>query len=100
LAGYLILIQAAMGGIEQVKWSELLVEILFTFSQPISEMLLDSNYRTLSGFAVIIEKEFLSFGHKVAQRSGHDVGMDEVKDKEKAPIFLQVHLSKILPTHS
>lgn len=65
-------------------------------------MCLDPNYRTIMGFAIIVEKEFLAFGHKMAQvciylcfqlickRVGHDENMDNYKDKERAPIFLQV----------
>jgi len=50
-------------------------------------MLLDSYYRTLNGFIVLIEKEWLSFGHKFGQRIGH--GEDKHNDPDRSPIFVQ-----------
>lgn len=50
-------------------------------------IMLDPYYRTLKGFEVLIEKEWVSFGHKFLQRLGH--GDDKHSDAERAPIFLQ-----------
>jgi myotubularin-related protein 1/2 len=51
------------------------------------ELLLDPYYRTLCGFCVLIQKEWLSFGHKFRDRVGH--GISEEASSEYSPIFLQ-----------
>ncbi|PIO77836.1 hypothetical protein TELCIR_00015 [Teladorsagia circumcincta] len=48
---------------------------------------LDPYYRTIKGFAVLIEKEWCSFGHKFAHRIGH--GEDKASDGERSPVFVQ-----------
>ncbi|XP_046398778.1 myotubularin-related protein 2 isoform X1 [Ischnura elegans] len=50
-------------------------------------LMLDPYYRTLKGFEVLIEKEWLSFGHKYQQRIGH--GDDRHSDADRSPVFLQ-----------
>ncbi|EGC39655.1 hypothetical protein DICPUDRAFT_147604 [Dictyostelium purpureum] len=52
----------------------------------IAELLLDPYFRTIRGFEILIEKEWLSFGHKFAQRCGQVHGKDE---SEQSPIFYQ-----------
>lgn len=48
---------------------------------------LDPFFRTMKGFAVLVEKEWLSFGHKFAERTGHCD--DNHANTQRAPIFLQ-----------
>uniref|UniRef100_T1IY29 phosphatidylinositol-3,5-bisphosphate 3-phosphatase n=1 Tax=Strigamia maritima TaxID=126957 RepID=T1IY29_STRMM len=50
-------------------------------------LMLDPYYRTIKGFEVLIEKEWLGFGHKFAQRIGH--GDDKHSDADRSPVFLQ-----------
>ena len=55
----------------------------------LTELMLDPFYRTINGFAILVEKEWLSFGHKFAQRHGHGTFSPKYKDTQRAPIFLQ-----------
>ncbi|KAG4070158.1 hypothetical protein HA402_003848 [Bradysia odoriphaga] len=41
----------------------------------------------VEGFRVLVEREWLSFGHKFADRCGHGPGADETN--ERCPVFLQ-----------
>ena len=41
----------------------------------------------LQGFRVLVEREWLSYGHKFADRCGHGPGSDELN--ERCPVFLQ-----------
>ena len=54
----------------------------------LSELLLDPFYRTLKGFEVLIEKEWVSFGHQFDLRSGNFVD-ESVERDEKSPVFIQ-----------
>ncbi|XP_038128784.1 myotubularin-related protein 1a isoform X2 [Cyprinodon tularosa] len=53
----------------------------------LSMLMLDSYYRTLKGFQVLLEKEWISFGHKFASRVGH--GEESHADSERSPLFVQ-----------
>lgn len=53
----------------------------------LSEIILDPYYRTFKGFMVLIEKEWLSFGHQFAMRNG--IYTKDQHEDQKAPIFLQ-----------
>ena len=50
-------------------------------------LLLDGYHRSMVGFAALVEKEWLSFGHRFAERHGQ--GSGEYDNTQRAPIFLQ-----------
>ncbi|KAM6909476.1 phosphatidylinositol-3,5-bisphosphate 3-phosphatase MTMR2-like [Xenentodon cancila] len=50
-------------------------------------LMLDGYYRTLSGFQVLVEKEWISFGHKFAARVGY--GDENHANSERSPLFVQ-----------
>ena len=52
----------------------------------LSQILLDKYFRTLRGFIVLIEKDWLSFGHQFRLRNGF---CSKEKRDEFSPIFLQ-----------
>jgi myotubularin-related protein 6/7/8 len=52
----------------------------------LSELIIDPYYRTIHGFQILIEKEWLMFGHKFSERCGHT----DHDPKEVSPIFTQV----------
>ena len=51
-------------------------------------MMIDPYYRTLKGFEVIIQKEWVSFGYQFDKRCGH-FQSESSKPDERSPIFLQ-----------
>uniref|UniRef100_A0A0K2U3Q5 Lateral signaling target protein 2 homolog n=1 Tax=Lepeophtheirus salmonis TaxID=72036 RepID=A0A0K2U3Q5_LEPSM len=53
----------------------------------LSQLLLDPYYRTCDGFRVLVEKEWLDFGHKMADRCG--LAGCSSDPNERSPIFLQ-----------
>ncbi|KAM8952874.1 phosphatidylinositol-3,5-bisphosphate 3-phosphatase MTMR8 [Pelodytes ibericus] len=64
----------------------------------LASILLDPFYRTIKGFMVLIEKEWISLGHKFSQRCGHL----DVDPKEVSPVFTQFvecvwHLTEQFP---
>ncbi|XP_059398743.1 myotubularin-related protein 1-like isoform X4 [Carassius carassius] len=50
-------------------------------------LMLDAHYRSLTGFQVLLEKEWLSFGHRFASRVGHGDGNHA--NSERSPLFVQ-----------
>lgn len=62
------------------------------------QLMLDPYYRTLEGFAILIEKDWCSFGHMFQKRCGHPTS------DQTSPIFLQFidavyQLTLQFPTH-
>ncbi|KAM9822265.1 myotubularin-related protein 3 isoform X2 [Syngnathus typhle] len=53
----------------------------------LSKLLLDPYYRTIEGFQVLVEMDWLDFGHKFADRCGHGENSEDVN--ERCPVFLQ-----------
>uniref|UniRef100_UPI00358DFFDC myotubularin-related protein 7-like isoform X2 n=1 Tax=Myxine glutinosa TaxID=7769 RepID=UPI00358DFFDC len=51
----------------------------------LASLMLDPHYRTMLGFMVLVEKEWLSFGHKFSHRCGFLEG----DPREVSPIFTQ-----------
>ncbi|XP_040037828.1 phosphatidylinositol-3,5-bisphosphate 3-phosphatase MTMR2 isoform X3 [Gasterosteus aculeatus] len=50
-------------------------------------LMLDGYYRTIRGFEVLLEKEWLSFGHRFQLRLGH--GDKNHTDADRSPVFIQ-----------
>lgn len=53
----------------------------------LAELILDPYYRTTDGFQVLVEKEWLEFGHKFGDRCGNSATADDLG--ERCPVFLQ-----------
>ncbi|KAK8404525.1 hypothetical protein O3P69_007639 [Scylla paramamosain] len=53
----------------------------------LSQLLLDPYYRTIDGFVVLIEREWVEFGHKFSDRCGIGRCCEDIN--ERCPVFLQ-----------
>ena len=53
----------------------------------LAEVMLDPYYRTIDGFQVLVQREWIAYGHKFADRCGHGVGTND--PNERSPVFLQ-----------
>ncbi len=66
-------------------WTRITVRIITVFYLFVA--LTQSHPGTMEGFCALIQKEWLSFGHKFNDRLGH--GIPEELATESSPIFLQ-----------
>eukprot|EP01035_Chromulina_nebulosa_P017038 gene17038-22546_t len=55
----------------------------------LAELFLDSYYRTIDGFRILIDKEWCSFGHQFHLRAAHTQDKNNRQDDQISPIFLQ-----------
>lgn len=53
----------------------------------LASIILDPFYRTIKGFQILIEKDWLYFGHQFSKRIGQ--GMNNPGGEDKSPVFLQ-----------
>ena len=53
-----------------------------------SQLLIDPFYRTIKGYMILIEKDFLSYGHQFRYRNGY-CSKEEVHENQESPILLQ-----------
>ncbi|TDH65573.1 hypothetical protein CCR75_006711 [Bremia lactucae] len=54
----------------------------------LAQLMIDPFYRTIRGFAILVEKDWLAFGHKFAERLGSDRNRDPQRNKS-SPIMFQ-----------
>ncbi|VVC98139.1 unnamed protein product [Leptidea sinapis] len=52
----------------------------------LAALCLEPHYRTINGYQALIEKDWLSFGHKFTSRCGHVAG----DPRERSPVFTQL----------
>lgn len=55
----------------------------------VAQLLLDPYYRTMEGFKVLVEKEWISFGHPFQMRCGHGQEKQTRQEDQISPIFIQ-----------
>lgn len=55
----------------------------------IAQLFLDPYYRTIEGFHMLVEKEFISFGHPFHLRCAHGQDKSTRQDDQISPIFVQ-----------
>lgn len=64
----------------------------------LAQIMLDPYYRTFRGFQVLVEKDFLSFGHPFQLRHAYGQDPKSRSEDQISPIFLQVKRKKNIRT--
>lgn len=54
----------------------------------LAQLLLDPHFRTLDGFARLVHKEWLAFGHRFDSRTGAGALPGSTQERDSAPVFL------------
>ena len=52
----------------------------------LAQLLMDPHYRTIDGFRLLVEKDWLAFGHPFSRRGQHVTDCDQA---DMSPVFLQ-----------
>lgn len=55
----------------------------------LAQLFLDPYYRTIQGFQMLVEKEFISFGHPFLLRCAHGQDKANRQEDQMSPIFMQ-----------
>ena len=79
-------IAATVGTAPHKLYGHFKIILILTFQACCAQLMLDPYYRTIDGMIVLIEKDWLAYGHKFATRYGTDAAADK---NERAPIFQQ-----------
>ncbi|CAF1520517.1 unnamed protein product, partial [Rotaria sordida] len=53
----------------------------------LAEIMLDSHYRTINSFQILVEREWIQFGHKFCDRCGHEIFLRELAQHTYSSLY-------------